>query len=281
MFSISAVKSVVQIVRNLEESSLIYESGLDLERVHSETVNDKHTATFARPGDDFGMIRLVEDPNALSPIRDVSRPNDFGIMTLNFRTNDIDRAVERLRQVGCEPISAILDYNVGKPMREVMFATPTGERLTIIEVGGKAEGLAVYTEALATVGLVIPSMSASLNFYENGLGLNKAIAFQASGAPFDSLLGVKRLDKLDFATLNSGTNWTGKVELLELETDSQPMPTDARPNRTGYRLVTFETNDLDSAARRCLETGAEIVDETSLSIVFRAPGGELIEIAAA
>ncbi|MBK8149862.1 MAG: VOC family protein [Acidobacteria bacterium] len=278
MFSVSAVKSVVQVVRNLEESRVIYESVLGLVRVRTASSGESRTETYALPGDDFGMIRLVENPNASAPVRDVSRPFDFGIMTLNFRTSDIDAALARLQAVGCRPISGILDYNVGKPMREAMLATPTGERLTIIEVGGRVEDVPVFSEAIATVGLVVPSMGESLRFYERGLGLTKAIAFQSSGAPFDSLLGVGRLDKLDFATLNSGKNWTGKVELLELETDANPIQTVASADRTGYLMAAFETDDLDAAVSAGIENGGKVIDRSEAAAVIRAPGGELVEI---
>jgi hypothetical protein len=223
-------------------------------------------------------------------MRDQNRAFDFGIMTLNYRTNNIEKAVPMLEKVGCIPVSEILNYNVGKPMRELMMNTPTGERLTIIEVGGVNDELPVFNEAIATVGLVVPSMKDAKSFYENGVGLNTAIAFQAAGSPFDSLLGVKKLEKLDFATLTSEGNWTGKIELLELETGETPINTNelADLSHAGYSFVTFLAEDLDAVAESCKKVGAEIIIEPKVfnrpfhkgkrAIIVRSLGGEYLEI---
>jgi catechol 2,3-dioxygenase-like lactoylglutathione lyase family enzyme len=269
---VSTVKSVVQIVKNLDESRCIYEEGLGLKCIGEADFSaneltaffgvsegDFRIARFAREGEEFGCVDLVENPKAERPIRDKTRPFDYGIMTLNFRTNNIEKAVQILKKVGCEPVSEILEYNVGKPMRELMMNTPTGERLTILEVGGANDDLPVFNEAIATVGLVVPRMSEAKRFYEQGLGLQTAIAFQASGAPFDSLLGVRKLDKLDFATLTSDGNWTGKIELLELETGETPVNTNQNCNfsHTGYSHFRFLTDDLEKKAESCCKVGAK------------------------
>ena len=184
-------------------------------------------------------------------------------MTLNFRTNNIEKAVPKLLETGCEAVSGILEYNAGKPMRELMMNTPSGERLTILEVGGVNNDLPIFNEAIATVGLVVPKMSDAKSFYEKGLGLTTAIAFQASGAPFDALLGVQQLDKLDFATLTSNGNWTGKIELLELETGETPINTNefADFSHTGYTFATFLAENLDAVVESCETIGAEIIIE--------------------
>lgn len=299
---VSTVKTVVQTVENLDEARKIYELGLGLICVGeakisaAETVEarggeggDFRVARFARRGEDFGCVDLVENPNAVQKIRDQNRVFDYGVMTLNFRTNDIEKAVPELQKCGCETVSEILEYDAGKPMREVMLNTPAGERLTILEVGGANYDLPIFNEAVATVGLIVPSMTEAKQFYEEGLGLKTAIAFQASGAPFDSLLGVKKLDRLDFATLTSNGNWTGKIELLELETGESPVFTGDRADlsHTGYTFVTFLTENLNAAAESCRRFNAEIIVEPKLcdrpfhkgkrAMIVRAPGGERLE----
>lgn len=300
---ISTIKTVIQVVKNLDESRRIYEEGLGLKCVgEMETSANElselwgisegnfRIARFAREGVGFGCVDLVENKNAVAPIRDENRAFDYGIMTFNYRTNNIEKAVPMLEKVGCKAVSEILNYNVGKPMRELMMNTPSGERLTIIEVGGVNDELPVFNEAIATVGLVVPKMSDAKSCYENGLGLQTAIAFQAAGSPFDSLLGVKRLDKLDFATLTANGNWTGKVELLELETGETPINTNelADFNHTGYSFITFLADDLDAVAMSCRKIGAEIIvepkqfkrpfHEGKRAMIVRALGGEYLEI---
>jgi catechol 2,3-dioxygenase-like lactoylglutathione lyase family enzyme len=300
---VSTIKTVVQVVQNLDDSRRIYEQGLGLKCVaEAETsaseigelwgISDGNfrIARLVREGEDFGCVDLVENKNATATIRDKNRAFDYGIMTFNYRTNNIEKAVPMLENVGCEAVSEVLNYNVGKPMRELMFNTPSGERLTIIEVGGVNDDLSVFSEAIATVGLVVPKMSDSKLFYENGLGLNTAIAFQAAGSPFDSLLGVKKLENLDFATLTSDGNWTGKIELLELETGETANNTNefADFSHAGYSFVTFLADDLNAVATSCRKVGAEIIvepkefnrplHEGKRAMIVRSLGGEYLEI---
>lgn len=304
MSLVSTVKTVVQVTANLDESRRIYEEGIGLKCI-GETVASVadigaiwgvaeagyRVARFAREGEEFGCIDLVENSKASAPIRDNHRAFDFGIMTLNFRTNNIENAIPKLLALGCEMVSEILEYNAGKPMREVMMNTPSGERLTILEVGGVNDDLPIFNEAIATVGFVVPKMEEAKRFYEDGFGLQTAIAFQASGSPFDALLGVKQLDKLDFATLTAGGNWTGKVELLEL---AVPGETAVNTNEltdlkhTGYTFVTFLSNDIGKVAESCRQVGAEIIVEPKTfnrpfhtgkqAMIVRALSGEYLEI---
>jgi len=277
---VSPIKTVVQVVSDLDRSREIYEKGLGLKCIaesHCTTDDvgviwgvdkgDFRVARFAREGEDFGCIDLVENPEAAKKMRDPRRAFDYGIMTLNFRTNDIDAAVQKLPGYGATPVSKTLEYNVGKPMRELMMITPSGERLTIIEVGGKNADLPVFNEAIATAGMVVPAMSYAKRFYADGFGLTTSIAFQAAGSPFDALLGVDQLDALDFATLTSDGIWTGKVELLELTVPStQPVNTNelADLSHTGYTFLTFLANDLDAVAAGCRASGGEIIVEPAV-----------------
>lgn len=302
MSIVSTVKTVVQTVKNLDEVRKIYEDGLGLicigkARTSAQEIGklwgvsegNFRVARFAREGEDFGCLDLVENQDATAPMRDKNRAFDFGVMTLNFRTNNIEKAVPKLIETGCKAVSGILEYNAGKPMRELMMNTPSGERLTILEVGGVNDDLPIFNEAIATVGLVVPKMSDAKKFYEEGLGLTTAIAFQASGAPFGALLGVKRLDRLDFATLTSEGNWTGKVELLELETGETPINTNelADFSQTGYTFATFLAEDLEAVAESCKKIGAKIIVEPKVfnrpfhegkrAMIVRALGGEYIE----
>ncbi len=301
---VSTIKSVVQVVKNLDNARKIYENGLGLTCVGETKTTfaeigelwgveqgNFRVARFARAGENFGCVDLVENTAAETSIRNSQRSFDFGIMTLNFRTNNLEKAIEKLESCGAEATSAILEYNAGKPMREVMMITNSGERLTVLEVGGKDEALPIFGEAIAAVGMVIPQMQTAKAFYENSLGLQTAIAFQAAGSPFDMLLGVKQLDKLDFATLAADGNWTGKVELLELEVaDETPKNTNefAGFSRAGYTFNTFLTANIFAVAESCRKNGAEITVAPKVfnrpfhagkrALIARSTGGEYLEI---
>ncbi len=303
MSLVSTIKTVVLCVRNLDESRRIFEDGLGLKCVGESQTSHKEigeiwsvssgefrVARFAREGEDFGCVDLVENPKAEKPIRDARKPFDYGILTLNYRTNNIEKAVAKLESIGADSVSEILDYNVGKPMREKMMILPSGERLTIIQIGDATDDEPFFNEAIATAGMVVPSMAEAKNFYENALGLTVSISFQANGSPFDTLLGVQKLDKLDFATLTANGNWTGKVELLELKTGETPINTNecADFSHTGYTFLTFLTNDLEAVADNCQKIGAEIIvapkifnrpfHEEKRAMIVRSSGGEYLEI---
>ena len=301
---VSTIKTVVMVVNNLAESRRIFEDGLGLTCVgETETSTIEigglwgiesgnfRVARFARHGEDFGCLDLVENVEANKRIRDENRSFDYGIMTLNFRTNDIVKAIEKLTEFRAAAVSEILEYNAGKPMKELMLKTSSGERLTILQIGEGDKNLPVFNEAIATVGMVVPKMSDAKSFYENSLGLQTAIAFQAKGSPFDALLGVTQLDKLDFATLTADGNWTGKVELLELEVANEtPINSNEMSDllHTGYTFVTFLTKDIFAVAENCKNIGAEIIVEPKefnrpfhigkRAMVVRASGGEYLEI---
>jgi catechol 2,3-dioxygenase-like lactoylglutathione lyase family enzyme len=305
MAIVSTIKTVVQAVKNLDESRKLYEQGLGLtcvgeEEIFADQIGDLwgieggkfRIARYARDGEEFGCIDLVEWSNATNKtIRDKNRAFDFGIMTLNYRTCNIKKAVARLQTFGCEPVSDILSYNAGKPMQEVMLNTPTGERLTVLQIGDSTHDTIFFNEAIATIGMVVPSMESAQTIYREALGLEVAIAFQAAGSPFDSLLGVNQLDKLDFATLTSEGNWTGKVELLELEVGNEtPINTNEFADfaHNGYTFLAFLTNDLDNVKAKCESVGSKIVVSPIeverpfhgkvRAMIVRSLGGEYLEI---
>lgn len=293
---VSTIKTVVQIVKNLDESRRVYEQGFGLKCV-AEIANadfyalkNIRAARFGREGEEFGMIDLIENPNATQSQRDVKRAFDFGLFTLNFRTGNIAEAIKILREYGAETVSEIQSYNVGKPMQEVMLNMPTGEKLTILQIGDTEPDAPVFREAIATVGFVVPSMQKALEFYRDCLGLNVAIAFQAKGSPFDTLLGVPALDNLDFATLTSDGNWTGKLELLELAVPNEtPQHAKLDSTESGYLLASFETADFDKLLAEIEKSGAKIMATASPNvrvfaedrrvILIRTEGGELLEFA--
>ena len=299
---VSTIKSVVLCVKNLDESRVIFEEGLGLKcagetttsaseigEIWGVTGGEFRAARFAREGEDFGCVDLVENKAAEKQIRDSRKPFDYGILTLNYRTNKIEKAVAKLESLGAVSVSEILQYNVGKPMSEKMMILPTGERLTIIQIGDAAMDEPFFNEAIATAGMVVPSMADAKQFYEDALGLTLSISFQAANSPFDKLLGVATLDKLDFATLTADGNWTGKVELLELETGDNPINTNEFADflHTGYTFLTFLTPDLDKIAQNCRDFGAKIVVEPIITerpfhagkraMIVRSIGGEYLE----
>lgn len=302
---VSPVKTVVMTVQNLNETRLFFEKGIGLKCIAEKETNVEEigkiwgveqgsfrVARFVRDDkNDFGCVDLVENREAIKSIRKRNRPFDYGIFTLNFRTNNLDKAIEILTGLGAKTVSKPMTYNVGKPLHEVMFDLPSGERLTILQLGEANEDLPVFSEPVATFGLISPSMKDSLRFYRDALQMNLAMTFQHSGSPFDELLGISSEMSMDFAALTSGNNWMGKVELLELKVANQtPENTSEKADffHTGYSFLTFLTKDIEQVKVSCQKNGGEIIiepievnrpfHENKRAMIVRSPGGEYLEI---
>ncbi|MBX7170451.1 MAG: VOC family protein [Pyrinomonadaceae bacterium] len=302
---ISPVKTVVMTVQNLNETRLFFEKGIGLKCIAEKETNVEEigriwgvekgnfrVARFVRTDEkDFGCVDLVENNQAEKSIRNGNRPFDYGIFTLNFRTNNLEKAITILTELGAKTVSKPMTYNVGKPLHEVMFELPSGERLTILQLGEANEDLPVFSEPVATFGLISPSMKNSLRFYQDAFGMNLAMTFQHTGSPFNELLGISDEMSMGFAALNSGNNWMGKVELLELKiTNQTPENTSEKADffHRGYSFLTFLTKDIEQVKESCLENGAEIIvepiefnrpfHENKRAMVVRSPGGEYLEI---
>src|SRR5260221_4068337 len=111
---VSAASAVLICVRDLDAARSFYETGLGLtctgvtEKIDPDTrslwgIGDGaiRVARLTRPGDAFGMVELVAwEGNTGEPIRDQSRPSDCGLLTLNFTTLDIERALPHLSSLG-------------------------------------------------------------------------------------------------------------------------------------------------------------------------------------
>lgn len=301
---VSPIKTVVMTVQNLDESRRIFEKGLGLKCVgEAETTVEEigkfwgvekgefRVARFARDGaGDFGCLDLVQNLEAKNSVRASNHPFDFGIFTLNFRTNNLERSIEILTRLGAETVSKPMTYNVGKPLHEVMFNLPSGERLTVLQLGDANDDLPVFSEPVATFGVITPSLSDSLKFYRDALEMDLAITFQHSGAPFDELLGIQDEMSMDFATLTARNNWMGKVELLQLEVANQtPENTNEKADffHTGYTFLTFLTENILQVRENCERHGAKIIvepfevsrpfHEGKKAMIVRSLGGEYLE----
>lgn len=302
---VSPIKSVVLTVQSLDKVRRIFEDGIGLKCVgETETgfqeigeiwgvaKGNFRVVRFARNDErDFGCLDLVENVEAKNSIRSPNRPFDYGIFTLNFRTNNLEKAIEILTRLGAKPVSKPMIYNVGKPMHEVMFNLPGGNRLTVLQLGDANYDLPVFSEPVATFGMITPSMNDSVKFYRDALGMNLAITFQHSGAPFDELLGIRDEMSMDFATLTARDNWMGKVELLQLEVANQtPENTSEKADfwHTGYTFLTVLTEDIFQVKNACQQAGAKIIvepfevnrpfHEKSKAMIVRSLGGEYLEI---
>jgi catechol 2,3-dioxygenase-like lactoylglutathione lyase family enzyme len=297
---ISPVNSVIIRVADLVAARSFYETTLGLSCVGevsdiaAETralwgtqAGTMRAARFAKPGEPFGMIDLVEWSEGVNePVRQQTFAS--GSFTLNFRVGDFDRAVEQLMTAGAKLISEPLEYEAGNRLREAMVITPLGERATILQVGDAITTSHPLGEAVATIGNIVPDLQRTIAFYRDALRLKLALTIDQQGEPFCSLLGAPPETRLQFALLTSGTSWVGKFEFMQL-TLPQANDTVARNDgrHTGYWMMSVLTEDLQELRQVAESAGAQIIAVPrqverpfvgpAQAMIMRAPGGELLE----
>jgi catechol 2,3-dioxygenase-like lactoylglutathione lyase family enzyme len=310
---VSPVRSVVIAVRDLAATQTFYEQGIGLQCVDVTDVVAADTrqlwglderlmraALLAKLGEPVGMIELIEwEGVTLEPIRDQRRPWDYGLLSLNFRAGEMEQAIARLSSLGATLVSAPQTYAVaeGRIVHEVMIHSPSGERHTILQIGdANDQATHPIADAVATVGMIVPSLAEARAFYSDVLGMSVGLELDGTGEPFSTLLGSSPGTRLQLLLLTSDGNWVGKFEPIQLTLpgeDIQPRDLSERANGrfTGYWMVSLLTRDMATLAARCREAGVPIlggpmpVDRPFVgrtqSMVIRAPGGVLLEIIAA
>lgn len=261
---ISTIRSVVVSVANLNRARRIYEDGFGLKCLSEiDEISDEirkfwnldnaklRAAQFGKPGEQFGTLELIEISGGDSSVRlrDAIRAFDYGVLSLNFRTVDIEKALIHLKKFDIKPISEILTYEAGgKKINEVMAILPTGERVTILQVGEKQNGSILFGEPVATVGTIVDSLETAKHFYCGLLGLSPAVKIAHTGEPFTTLLGIESNASMKMAMLTANGNWTGKFEFIELNVPNEkPNDTNLLIDNihTGYRAFSVFCDDLD------------------------------------
>ncbi len=302
---ISAVKSAVIRVASVTNAKRFFTDVVGLQPIGETTMlADKARRLWglpereilcvrlARPGESFGMVDLVEIPGATAvTIRDRNRPLDFGWFTLNFRTRDIERAVAAAEAIGARALNTPKSYEAGgQAIREVLIELPSGERCTLLEVGGAKPEASLFAESIATAGTIVPSLDKALAFYRDALGMNVAVSIDQQGEPFAGMMGAPSATRVQMALLTSGT-WTGKLEFLELGLPAGYDQQDATPNadglRLGYWMMSVMTPDMDVLQAACRHSSVPIIRGPATidrpcfgrvkAMIIRGPGGELLE----
>jgi catechol 2,3-dioxygenase-like lactoylglutathione lyase family enzyme len=243
------------------------------------------------------MVELVQwDGGTDEPIRDVARPWDYGLLTLNFATTDIERAIPHLQSFGATFVSPPHVYELapGKRLREVMVYAPGGERHTLLQVGEATPGSAhPLSGPVVTVGMMVPSIAAARAFYGDALGLSVAMETERIGGPFTQTMKVPAETRMQMLLLTSGGNWTGKLMLFELTLPDGDLGAQDRSERidgrfTGHWMLSLVASDLDVLAERCREAGARVLNGPveidrpfigrTRAMILRAPGGVPLEV---
>jgi catechol 2,3-dioxygenase-like lactoylglutathione lyase family enzyme len=306
---VSAARAVMICVRDLDAARSFYEAGLGLscagvtDQVDSGTrrlwgMGDgaMRIARLMKPGEAFGMVELVEwEGSAGEPIRDPSRPSDYGLLTLNFTTLEMERALPHLSSLGASFTSPPRAYEAGgRAIREAVGYAPGGERFTVLQVGeAKTNSPHPFASAVATVGIVVPSFDEARAFWCDTLGLSVILSDDKIGGTFTSLMRVPDETRMRMAIMTSGGTWTGKMMVYELTPpEGSPEARNASERAdgryTGHWMVSFVARDFDAfgearreANVRVLRGPVEIerpfVGRTRAMTII-APGGTPLEV---
>lgn len=276
------VRSVVVQVRDLEAARPFYEEGLGLQCV--DTVEDMSAASdlvanavrgarFAASEAQVGMVDLIEaEGGAGPPLRDPERPWDYGLLTLNVRVRDLDRALSHLRAYGVEPVSEPLAYEAGgSAFREVMVHAPGGVRFTLLQAGPAETEGAPIEGGIATVGVVVSAFERVCALFGEGFGWSERVSFDHTGAPFDRLLGTPEGTRLRMAVFAAGVHENGKLEPLRLDPpDDTPQSPPGRDDETATGLlgITLQSPDLEAVAAECQRFDVSVQGPTTIEHPF-------------
>jgi catechol 2,3-dioxygenase-like lactoylglutathione lyase family enzyme len=307
---VSPVRSVLLAVDNLKAAKDFYEQGLGMTCIQEATaisgdVRDfwgigpgaVNMALMAQPDDPFGMVELIQcECGTGQPIRDQSRPYDYGLLTLNFRTHDINAAVAHLEKFGAKCYAPPVRYKYlpDTYLYEVMLEGLYHERYTILQVGEpEPAGKHLIGDVLATVGTVVPSGAKAQAFYGDTLGMTRSFELNASGEPFSTLIGMGADTQMHMQMFTSAGNWTGKLEAINLS--SAAIKSEATREKmngcfAGYWMISMISDNMEMLAQRIeqndyqIEKADSTVDRpfvgSSRAMLLHGPGGVPIEILA-
>jgi catechol 2,3-dioxygenase-like lactoylglutathione lyase family enzyme len=293
------VRAVVVCVDRLDEVRPFYEDGLGFRRV--DTVAGVQPAAWgldgpvergvrlAVPDPEGGAIDLIQGPSSVRrPLRDPDRPWDCGLLTLNVRVRDLDRALAHLRPYGAEAVSDPLAYEAGgTSVREVMVHAPGPARLTLLQAGPAEPDAPPIEPRLATVGVVVSDLERVHALFVEGLGWTERVAIDHTGAPFDRLLGAPDGTRLEMAVLAAGGHEDGKLEPLRIRPPQEtPRPLSGRPDGTGLWTASLQSPDLEALAAQCRRfdlsvRGPQAIERpfvgATTALYVTLPGGSRLE----
>lgn len=266
--SVSPVRAVLLNVASLETARRFYEDALGMECFGGVDEVEApvralwglgsgrvRMASMGLPDEPYGRVELVAWEGCTGqPLRDQHRVFDYGILTINLRTPDIEKALDHLACHGAQIISKPVKYRYQPDifLYEAMAIGPNQERYTLLQIGEARppEGH-VIGDIAATVGAVVPDSAIARAFYSDVLGLDKAFEIDEPGQLFGALLGVEKDFRMHMTLFTSGNCWTGKIEAIEFSSpsiDLQPAPIQLNWHRTGYCMLSVMSDDPEQLA---------------------------------
>jgi catechol 2,3-dioxygenase-like lactoylglutathione lyase family enzyme len=245
-------------------------------------------ATLAIPGSNF-QLRLVQF-SGISGTPFTQRLYDPGVSRFSIQVRDIDKAFERVKELGVtvDTTSAgpVFTQRPRNNTRAVMMRDPDGFVFEFVQAGEMPQTDVPATSNIynARSSLALDNMEKSLAFYRDLLG------FAVTNQPADindavlALEGTPRARARTVASMPPGSNnmWV-LWEFRDIErTKRVPAPQDP-----GASVVSFDVEHLDALLARVAAAGVMIETPGAQAVRFsngrrgalvRSPDGMLIEL---
>lgn len=285
-------------VNNLEASTAFYNNSVNLEPVHSTTLDDEATFLALPGGSDIAkpasllrsanaqllFMEFPQDANFKAPALKVQGP---GIAHVCYQVNKTTKTYQRFLNAGATPIgsTALVQLNDKNPVEYGYVRDTDGIIFEVEHVDVAALNLPEPPKndyRIRHVSLGTPDMDRLVQFYSVLLDQPKP----RRAGRFLSLAG-KKLDKVSghpdskiqmawFQTRNL------ELELIQYKSHPAKIPSTPTPvSQPGYNMIVFDVLDIAQAKSRILSAGGSLVVDTAAfpggDIVFaRDPDGNLL-----
>jgi catechol 2,3-dioxygenase-like lactoylglutathione lyase family enzyme len=206
---------------------------------------------LGRTGARAGMVRLVQfTPQPARFVHQDAKLWDIGVLYLHILVDDMDRRYDELRARGYEFFGPPTVWQVpeqNRTIKEALFRGPDGLIIDILhsEIGSTkhVEKQPKYSE-ITTSARVVKEIEKFLPFYRDMLGY-RVIKDQVPGnKQLDTLLHLPPGSRIRVVHLSSGSNTTGKIELVEfLNVKGRELV--AKPTDIGPFMLSFCIEDVD------------------------------------
>jgi predicted enzyme related to lactoylglutathione lyase len=262
---------------------------------------------------EFGRIVLLHWIDwAGRPIRHVGGQRCFGLINLNFYTNDIEQQTRRIAAAGCrpwtDPIEHDMGHDIGEPI-EVMIDGPDTVILNLLQLQARNLNARVMETAnyvrstlgfnargltpVVTTQHCVRDADRGIAFYRSVVGMEVRIDTILKGELMEKFMGYPPGAMTRDVYVN-GNSIIGKIAVNQpLNFACSDLVPNAVPPNYGYLAQSFIVDDLATALAHATRIGSQVYSPPTeielpalrhcVSAIVRNPGSgalqELIQVA--
>lgn len=209
------------------------------------------------------------------PIRDVEGQRCFGLINLNFYTNDIERHTRRIAEAGCRPWTDPIEHDmgpdIGEPI-EVMIDGPDTVILNLLQLQARNPNARVMETVnyvrtvlgfnargltpVVTTQHCVRDADRGIAFYRSVVGMEVRIDTILKGDLMEKFMGYPPGAMTRDVYVN-GNSIIGKIAINQpLNFACSDLVPAAVPPNYGYLAQSFLVDDLDQAIEQAALVGA-------------------------